>query len=42
MNNLKSWAWLTVLMVGFIAIIATAYSLIPESITLELQTLEER
>lgn len=42
MNNLKSWAWLTVLLVGFIAIIATAYSLIPESIPLELQTLEER
>lgn len=41
MNNMKSWAWLTVFLVGFIAIIATAYSLIPDGIPIDLQTLEE-
>lgn len=38
MNNIKTWAWLIFGFIGFIAIIATAYSLIPEGVSFTIHT----
>ncbi|MFC7681283.1 hypothetical protein [Paenibacillus sp. GCM10028914] len=40
MNNMKAWALLAICFIGFIAIIATAYSLIPDGVASNIQNFD--